>query len=308
MKLLPQPIIHMLASREHRMHHYIWHQVRNSWHRYPPEVQAAITAMGWNPPRTAFYSGNILALDNLSGEDFLFMHRQMIAQVNQMLANLGDPAFPKIESWKAIPLPSDSEFPVPPAWDTGDPLLNPRLIRWKSSDYYLATLQPWQNYFTHPDNLRRFSLGQIGALLEFTIHNAMHMRWAAQPAENRPEPDPTTPEVIDPKFDDPKYDYLGDTYSSHVNPIFWYLHGWIDDCINRWQAATGTAQIVWTGKWVGKLPPLPAISPQNFVIMMAHPEHHHGSHAHLTEMVEVIKLIGQCKVFSEFYSDFVLPF
>lgn len=33
---------------------------------------------------------------------------------------------------------------------------------------------------------------------------------------------------------DPKYDYLGDFYSSHVNPLFWKLHGWVDDRIEDW--------------------------------------------------------------------------
>ena len=30
------------------------------------------------------------------------------------------------------------------------------------------------------------------------------------------------------------YDYLGETFSSHVNPIFWRLHGWVDDRIEDW--------------------------------------------------------------------------
>jgi hypothetical protein len=307
MKVLPQLVVQMLASREHRMHHYIWHQVRNNWHRYQADVKATITAKGWDPPRAAFYNRNILAMDNFSGEDFLFMHRQMIGQVSQMLSNLGDPSFPKLESWQALPLPMDTEFAVPSSWDTGDANLNGRLVRWKSDDYYFATLKSWQDFYTHPDNLRRLSLGQLGALIEFTIHNAMHMRWAAQPARVRPEPDPTNPEVIPAEWDDPKYDYLGDTYSSHVNPIFWYLHGWVEDCINRWQIANAVSQIVWTGIWVGKLPSIPAATPANFIIKMAHPEHHHGTASHLHEMTEVLKILGECKIFTEFYSDFVLP-
>jgi len=30
---------------------------------------------------------------------------------------------------------------------------------------------------------------------------------------------------------------LGDFYSSHVNPVFWRLHGWVDDRIEDWFAA-----------------------------------------------------------------------
>jgi len=36
------------------------------------------------------------------------------------------------------------------------------------------------------------------------------------------------------KWSSPKYDYLGEFYSSHVNPIFWRLHGWVDDRIDDW--------------------------------------------------------------------------
>ena len=42
---------------------------------------------------------------------------------------------------------------------------------------------------------------------------------------------------IDPKWDAPANDDLGDFYSSHVHPVFWRLHGWIDDRINDWAAA-----------------------------------------------------------------------
>ncbi len=39
---------------------------------------------------------------------------------------------------------------------------------------------------------------------------------------------------FDPMWDDPKYDYLGEFYSSHVNPLFWRLNGWVDDRIEDW--------------------------------------------------------------------------
>jgi hypothetical protein len=28
---LPEPVIIMMATRDHRLHHYLWHQVRNLW-------------------------------------------------------------------------------------------------------------------------------------------------------------------------------------------------------------------------------------------------------------------------------------
>jgi hypothetical protein len=41
----------MMASREHRMHHWLWHEVRNNWHRYPRDIQQKIDELGWKPPR-----------------------------------------------------------------------------------------------------------------------------------------------------------------------------------------------------------------------------------------------------------------
>ena len=46
---------------------------------------------------------------------------------------------------------------------------------------------------------------------------------------------------FDDKWDDPKYDYLGEFYSSHVNPLFWRLHGWVDDRIEDWFNAHNAA-------------------------------------------------------------------
>jgi len=66
--------------------------------------------------------------------------------------------------------------------------------------------------------------------------------------------DPTNPDIISTKWDAPAYDYLGDTYSSHVNPIFWKLHGWIDNRIEDWKNEHGiTGEIQWKGTWVGPM-------------------------------------------------------
>ena len=60
---------------------------------------------------------------------------------------------------------------------------------------------PWEQQYTKPDYLSRVTLGQLGAELEFSIHNAMHMRWASQPSGTRPRADPTKPELIDRRWD-----------------------------------------------------------------------------------------------------------
>ena len=192
-------------------------------------------------------TGGSPILDNYSGEDFLFMHREMIKNVNAILAQVQDPQYPKVEGWEIIPRPGDLEYPVPPAWVDG-------VREVKSDQYFENVFIPWEQQYTKPDYLSRVTLGQLGAELEFSIHNAMHMRWASQPSGTRPRANPTKPELIDRRWDDPSYNYLGDTYSSHVNPIFWKLHGWIDNRIEGWKSANGiTGDIQWSGTWVGHM-------------------------------------------------------
>jgi hypothetical protein len=85
---LPLVVKLMLAARDHRLRHYIWHGVRNSWLRMNPGQRQAILAMypGWEPPRPALDANGARLRDNNSGEDFLYMHRQMTAMVNENLA------------------------------------------------------------------------------------------------------------------------------------------------------------------------------------------------------------------------------
>jgi hypothetical protein len=96
------------------------------------------------------------------------------------------------------------------------------------------------------------SLGELGASVEFTVHNWAHMRWSAEPDQFRPSVSPTDPKAVDERFDDPSYDWLGDFYSSHVNAVFWKLHGWVDDRIEAWKEAHGiTGEVEFEGKWTG---------------------------------------------------------
>ena len=188
------------------------------------------------------------------------MHRQMIADVNAILTRVGDPNYLQVQGWLVPPPPDDPSYPVPPAWfDPGNQAQVPfsNLERIKSDVFYEKRFRFWQDAFTDPVFLRSVTLGQLGVVIEMTIHNTMHMRWAAALGSARPDPlqatgdvDPTKGEMIDLKWDDPRYDFLGDTYSSHVNPIFWKLHGWIDDRVTRWKLANGVfGDNFWKGTW-----------------------------------------------------------
>jgi hypothetical protein len=121
----------------------------------------------------------------------------------------------------------------------------------KSDDYYQNVMLPWEQRYTSDAYLRSVSLGQLGADIEFTIHNNMHMRWASQPAVGI-RPNGSLLATINPRWDVPEYNYLGDTYSSHVHPTFWKLHGWVDDRIEDWKRANGVVgEISWKGTWLG---------------------------------------------------------
>jgi hypothetical protein len=78
------------------------------------------------------------------------------------------------------------------------------------------------------------------SLIEFSVHNDMHMRWSSLPFDpvlGTPVPTGRVGGDIATKWDLPTYDYLCDFYSSHVNPVFWRLHGWVDNRIEDWFAA-----------------------------------------------------------------------
>ena len=250
----------MMATREHRLHHWLWHEVRNNWRQYDRDVQAEIRGLGWEPPRPALDVNGRPILTNNAGEDFLYMHRQMIADVNAVLRSVGDPKYPRVRGWLVPPSPDDADYPVPPAWfspGTQDALPFALLQGVKADIFYQKRMLYWHRLYTNFDWLRGVSLGVLGTLIEQTLHNAMHLRWASNPAAVRPDPPPTDVEgkAIPEVWDDPRYDFLGDTWSSHVHPIFWKLHGWIDDRIEDWKTANGIFRDdFWKGTWVGPTP------------------------------------------------------
>lgn len=329
---LPDEVVQSMASREHRLHHWLWHEVRNKWLTYPEDVQNQIRDMGWEPPRPAQDARGRPIVDNDSGEDFLYMHRQMLIEVSRDLSRVNDPKYPRVLVWTELPAPGDAEFPVPPGWfdpTRGNDALDRRtgfetVQRLKSDIFYHKRLLPWQRMFTDPAFLRGITLGRLGVLIEQSVHAAMHMRWASAPAGARPEPSPTEGHTIEERWDDPRYDFLGDTYSSHVNPVFWSLHGWVDDRIEDWKAANGVyGNNFWKGRWVGKMPAHHAPQPAEPSLPATGGVTHHAepptsapvpapaapatvgdSHAsgEKDEMEHLVTMIGKCGNFYEGYA------
>ena len=249
---LPHEIVLMEAQRAMRLHHMLWHTSRNAWLRLTPAQRQPFKAIGWEPPRPALDADRRPILDNDSGEDFLFMHHEMIEGVNAKLAQIADPTYPKVVGWSTFPAPGDADYPVPPAYPVGTAQQNADLARIKSDAFFDDGFRPQEQKFEDPQFLSTVSMGAMGALVEFTVHNWAHQRWSVKPAAFRPNPSPADPTAVDPAFDDPSYDWLGDFYSSHVNAVFWKLHGWVDARIDAWKAANGViGEYKWTGTWSG---------------------------------------------------------
>lgn len=235
-----------MAQRRCRFHYYLWHRVRNSWLQLTEGERRAVRDINpaWVPPHPALDSMRRPLRDNGSGEDFLFMHRRMIDLANEILTSAGDPAFPRIEGWRRIPPPRDADYPVPEFPES-------ELEEVKSSEYFARVVAPWERQFSDPDYLQGVALGQLGSDLEFTIHRAVHVRWAA-PSRAGYRPSTTIEAEIGRRWDAPEYDYMGDAYSSLVNPLFWKIHGWVDDRVEDWRRARGVAGAPeWKDTWVG---------------------------------------------------------
>ncbi len=236
-----------------RLHHMLWHTARNGWLRFSPAARLAFERIGWEPPRPALDRSSPI-YDNESGEDFFYMHHQMIEEVNHQLAKLHDPGYPKVVGWNEFPAPDNTDYPVPPGYSLGDPSTDAWLRQVKTDSYFFSTFLPQAKQLEDPKYLASISLGELGARVEFSVHNWAHMRWSEKPSAIRPDPEPTTPTAVDKKWDPPAYNWLGDFYSSHVNPLFWKLHGWVDKRIDAWKQANGiSGEYHWKGTWAGKM-------------------------------------------------------
>ena len=262
----------MMASRDHREWHFLWHAMRNFWHRFDANTSALLeqadprlrpTALMGAPDESQAGEPEFDPLQNGGGETFLYMHRYMITEVQRTLVDAGQPC---IGAWTNVPSnPSD------PNWPIDRPLLDAR------SNEAMAIMQVWEQTYRNREFLASHSLSYIGTLMEITIHNNMHMRWAqlTPPVGDLPE---NAFNIIinahisgaypqDWPFDAEQNDYLGDPYSSHVNPVFWKLHGWIDATIDLWLEAHGYTEIAencgsparagcyqWRDAWLGPAP------------------------------------------------------
>jgi hypothetical protein len=255
---LPEPVLKRFSSKHHRLHHLVWHFARDRWAELKPEQQQDIDRLGWKPPRpnqNPVRGGPAERdPDNGAGEDFLYFHRKMMLEFRKVLA---DNNLPPIKGWSEIPRASRSAdngdgFAVPPSWQRPKEDETLGFARVKSDEFLHSRMAFLERKFKDPAYLKTLTLDQLGAKIEWTIHAQMHMRWSSLPFD--PEKQSTTLAEGRDRFDvsdkwiapftgpDGKtayYDDLFDEFSSNLHPVFWRLHGWIDDRIDDWANAHG---------------------------------------------------------------------
>jgi len=177
------------------------------------------------------------------------MHRQMVNAVNRMVA---DTDYERIVGWKHTPYPGDPRYPVPPKYETGFGVeMDVMFDNSKTDDFFWTQIVPTEERLFDHEYLRATSLGKFGSQLEYTIHVWLHLRYSGLPPigcrdVNTANPTPN----IDAKWDHPTdYQWLGDPYSSHVNPTFWKIHGWVENHIEEWRKANGLETVPWENTW-----------------------------------------------------------
>lgn len=205
-----------MAARAMREHHHLWHLARNpsvNPAQLAPWEKAELSKPEWKAPRKQGQAG--------AGIDFLGMHREMIKTVDAILAGAANASWPRVVGWEPIPfVASDANWPVPPSW----PQMPAYFKTPKSAASATQQRKNVTNGYRNDNYLRSIGVDQLGATIEGNIHNWMHLRWSAQPTTAA-------------ESEAPSNDFLGAPWSSHVNPVFWKLHGWIDTCIKTWEAA-----------------------------------------------------------------------
>lgn len=256
-------VLPFLADPAHREWHAVWHKVRreisaDGINSFPPDEQTLLEWQrgGWIPlgdDRTkvieAFVRDHRIG-GRLAGEDFFFMHRQMIKMLQIEMANLGVPC---IAPWVDLPpKATDAVWPVP------------RLLETRKTENivheqrFLNEILEIANDLKQPDLLRSISLSELGNRVEAALHGKLHVLYASGESGCR-NPD------VDNSL---TCDDLTHDRSAHLNKYFWKLHGFVDGFVGDWLRANGKTSIAtdctqvanpatchqWSGTWLGRLP------------------------------------------------------
>lgn len=232
---IPLAVRDMMAGNRMRHRHLYWHIFKDPRLNTPAwafwkDIRDRVIAVepGWQPPVMRGEVGH--------GVDFIGMHRVMIDRVNQILEQENDVNWPEIVGWSPIPLPdNDADWPVP-QFNAGDFGPYGRLSR--------EALRTRADEMRDPAHITAnyANFDAYAQDVESDVHDWLHGMFS--------EPEPAPENLFDSAISN---DYLGNPFSSHVNSYFWKLHGWVDDCVGAWEAATGQA-VDLSGSWMAPPP------------------------------------------------------
>ncbi|KAA8703855.1 PvdJ/PvdD/PvdP-like protein [Pseudomonas proteolytica] len=236
-----------LIAPEHRLFHQLWHASRDQWHKLPEDKRNALRGIGWQPgPRDNERDARGPRKDrNGSGIDFFFMHRHMLGTARSLQDLPSWPRFPQPQpelerdrQGFARYFDNHDGFALPPTWTaSGDEQYSQWVSDIKAAETYHSNFQVWESQYRDPRYLAKLTLGQFGSEVELGLHDWLHMRWASvprDPSNGAPVPFARDPADFAARWYEPENDFLGDPFSSHVNPVFWHFHGWIDDRLEDW--------------------------------------------------------------------------
>lgn len=235
------------TARHNRLFHQLWHASRDRWHELSEPRRNALRGLGWQPgPLDNERHARGRHMDrNGSGVDFFFMHRHMLTIARTMNA---PPA------WRHFPPPQPSVehdragfvrwhentngCSVPALWlAPADETFTEGVHILKSEEAFYGNFQMWDSRYRDAEYLSRLTLGQFGSEMELGLHDWAHIRWASlprDPADGSPVPSGRRPADFSERWFSADYDCLVDAMASHLNPLFWCFHGWIDDRLEDW--------------------------------------------------------------------------
>lgn len=185
----------------------------------------------------------------LSGEDFLFMHRQMLKMISIELTFQGQAC---IAPWKALPHENDKLWPTTTTRSTADGDTIAQLKR----DFPKAHLamRMAESELHDPAYLRSVSLSELGQCVEGALHGYLHQMYNDRAGSCRGYRDAnmTCDDLVPP-------------WSAPMNKHFWKIHGLIDGLIGDWLNAHGYTEIAekcegrrgcyeWQEPWLGNMP------------------------------------------------------
>lgn len=264
----------LLNSRAHKQYHWSWHDIRGAaWRdaQLNPELNRVHSenqingylTSGWidrtiYPNFRTWAQKHHINNSEISGEDFLFMHRKMLKMLNVELGGNGQPCMrPPSQLPASI---NDSRWPIPAMQLPGMTAARRREIQAK-----LDEVRSMENELT-PQYMRGVSLGEMASKIEGGLHIALHQLFSTQQFGGPRTCSGPVGDAAPTDFSDACNELIP-TQSAVSNRHFYELHSYIDGFVGKWLDANRTRYdrisencgndlrcYQWKGTWVGRMP------------------------------------------------------